>query len=154
MDVLEHVCRLKGSRGNEISTLCRSPEKTAGRIIPWMRNRTTVILLILVIEHLSVRAKYFRFRDAHKKNLSERELDRFTATNAPDHVAVGTLLIGTADPEPDGIGEFIVLVHRESTAMLGLLGHFDRDKTSLGGVEIVVRFPVTLNSDQTAAPSW
>ncbi|MFT4784566.1 MAG: hypothetical protein ACI9IV_002313 [Paracoccaceae bacterium] len=87
------------------------------------------------------------------KNLSEKELDKFTATNEPDHVAVGTLLIGTADPEPEGIGEFIVLMHCESTAMLGLLGHFDGAKTSLGRAEIVVRFPVTLNSDQTAAPS-
>jgi hypothetical protein len=48
------------------------------------------------------------------KNLSEKELDKFTATNEPDHVAVGTLLIGTADPEPEGIGEFIVLMHRDA----------------------------------------
>jgi hypothetical protein len=82
MDVLEHVCRLKGSRGNEISTLCRSPEKTAGRIIPWMRNRTTVILLILVIEHLSVRAKYFRFRDAHKKTCQK---GNWTGSQRPTH---------------------------------------------------------------------
>jgi hypothetical protein len=81
------------------------------------------------------------------KNLSKKELDKFTATNEPDHVAVGTLLIGTAKPEPDGIGEFIVPRHCKSTAMLEFLGHFDSAKTSLGRAEIDVRFPVTLNSD-------
>ncbi|MFT7107926.1 MAG: hypothetical protein ACJAVT_002455 [Yoonia sp.] len=47
MEMLEHVCRLKGSHGNEISTLRRSLEKTARQTILGMRNKTTFILLIL-----------------------------------------------------------------------------------------------------------
>ncbi|MEH6832770.1 MAG: GNAT family N-acetyltransferase [Sulfitobacter sp.] len=155
-------------------------------------------LLEIGFEHLSVRASYFRFLGAHK-NLSEKELDKFTATNGPDHVAVGAVMICTADPEPIGIAryirlpdqqrvaeiaititdsyqhqglgrlllnvlakfaqeggitEFKALVHSQNTAMLGLLSHFDGIKTSLGGEETNVRFPVSPDPDQPAESSW
>lgn len=144
-------------------------------------------LLEIGFEHLSARAKYFRFLGAHK-NLSEKELDKFAATNEPDHVAVGAILNNTAEPEPVGIAryirltrqqhvaeiaitiadsyqrqglgslllgvlakfaerhfitEFNALVHSENTAMLGMLGHFDGAKTSLGASEIDIRIPVS-----------
>ena len=155
-------------------------------------------LLEVGFEHLSARAKYFRFLGAHK-NLSKKELDEFTATNEPDHVAIGALLIGIAELQPigiaryirlpsqkhvaeiaitivdchqrqglgslllevlakfaqrHGIAEFNALVHSENTAMLGMLSHFEGAKTSHGGAEIDVRFPVPLDSGQPAAPSW
>jgi RimJ/RimL family protein N-acetyltransferase len=154
-------------------------------------------LLQIGFAHLSDRAKYFRFLGGHN-HLTEKELDRFTATNCPDHVAVGAVLTRGSGREPigiaryvrlpgqrgvteiaitiadqyqhqglgslllgvlakfaqhNGITEFNALVHRENRAMLGLLGHFDGAKTSLGGAEINVRFPVSLNCDQPAAPS-
>lgn len=144
-------------------------------------------LLEIGFAHLSARARYFRFLGAHK-NLSEKELDKFAATNEPDHVAVGAVLIGTANPEPvgiaryirlpaqqhvaeiaititddyhrqglgsfllgvlasfaqrNGITEFNAVVHRENTAMLGMLRHFDGAETSLGGSEIDVKVSVS-----------
>lgn len=197
MDMPEHVFRQKGVRKMNF------PPFSAA-----LKNGTPVLirgvtqddrhLLEIGFEHLSARAKYFRFLGAHK-NLSERELDKFTATNEPDHVAIGALLTGTPEPEPigiaryirlpdqqhvaeiaitiadseqrqglgslllgvlakfaqrNGITEFNALVHRENTAMLGLLGHFEGAKMSFSGTEIDVRFPVSLDSDQQAAASW
>ena len=155
-------------------------------------------LLQIAFEQLSARTKYFRFLGAHK-NLSEKELDKFAATNEPDHVAVGAVLIGTAEPEPvgiaryiqlpdeqhvaeiaitiidnyqhqglgslllgvlakfaqrNGITEFNALVHRENTAMQGLLSRFAGAKTSFDGTEIDVKFPVPVDPDQQAVPSW
>ena len=63
-------------------------------------------LLVVGFEHLSDRARYFRFLGAHK-NLTEKELAKFTATNGPDHVAVGALLKGGPIPEPIGIARYI-----------------------------------------------
>jgi L-amino acid N-acyltransferase YncA len=69
---------------------------------------------------------------------------------------LGSLLLGVLFKfaQHNGITDFNALVHSENTAMLGLLDHFEGAKTSPGGAEILVRFPVSLNSDQTAAPSW
>jgi RimJ/RimL family protein N-acetyltransferase len=68
---------------------------------------------------LSTRAKHFRFMGAHKK-LSEMELDTFTATNEPDHVAIGALLAGTAEPEPIGIARYIQLPDQQQIAEIAI----------------------------------
>lgn len=76
-------------------------------------------LLQIGFQHLSDRAKYFRFLGAHK-NLSERELDKFTATNGPDHVAVGALLNGGPIPEPIGIARYIRLPDQNHIAEIAI----------------------------------
>ncbi|WP_212751954.1 GNAT family N-acetyltransferase [Roseovarius arcticus] len=76
-------------------------------------------LLEIGLEHLSARAKYFRFLGAHK-DLSQKELDKFTATNTPDHVAVGALLTGTDEPQPIGIARFIRLPDQPNIAEIAI----------------------------------
>ncbi|PRY80521.1 RimJ/RimL family protein N-acetyltransferase [Yoonia maritima] len=76
-------------------------------------------LLEVGFEHLSSRAKYFRFLGAHN-DLTEKELDTFTATNTPDHVAVGAVLIGTAEPEPVGIARYIRLPDQPHVAEIAI----------------------------------
>lgn len=76
-------------------------------------------LLEIGFAHLSARTKYFRFLGAHK-NLSELELDRFTATNAADHVAIGAVLTGTAEPEPIGIARYIQLPDQPHVAEIAI----------------------------------
>lgn len=76
-------------------------------------------LLEIGLEHLSARAKYFRFLGAHKE-LSQRELDKFTATNSPDHVAVGAVLNGTAETKPIGIARYIRLPEQPHVAEIAI----------------------------------
>lgn len=148
-------------------------------------------LLQIGFEHLSDQSKYFQFLAA-RRNLTTAELDKFTAPNDPDHVAVGALVEGSAIPEPvgiaryirlfdqnhvaeiaititddyhhqglgiillgvlakfarlDGITEFSALVHKENTAMRGLLGQLGGTQVALGGAEIEVNFPISAISD-------
>lgn len=65
-------------------------------------------LLEIGFAHLSGRARYFRFLGAHTP-LTEKELDRITAANDPDHVAAGALLRCRTIPEPIGIARYIRL---------------------------------------------
>lgn len=76
-------------------------------------------LLEIGFAHLSGRARYFRFLGAHK-NLSEKELDRFTATNGLDHVAVGALLRDGPIPEPIGIARYIRLPDQKHVAEIAI----------------------------------
>ena len=76
-------------------------------------------LLEIGFAHLSDRARYFRFLGAHK-NLSEKELDRFTAINGPDHVAVGALLRDGPIPEPIGIARYIRLPDQKHVAEIAI----------------------------------
>ena len=65
-------------------------------------------LLEVGFAHLSDRAKYFRFLST-RNDLTPAELDRFTASNGPDHIAIGALVEGTTPPEPIGIARYIRL---------------------------------------------
>ncbi len=76
-------------------------------------------LLEIGFAHLSDRARYFRFLGAHK-NLTEKELDRFTAANGPNHVAVGALLIDGPTPEPIGIARYIRLPDQKHVAEIAI----------------------------------
>lgn len=76
-------------------------------------------LLEIGFAHLSGRARYFRFLGAHK-NLTEKELDRFTATNDPDHVAVGALLGDGPIQEPIGIARYIRLPDQKHIAEIAV----------------------------------
>ncbi|HEV8033845.1 GNAT family N-acetyltransferase [Yoonia sp.] len=76
-------------------------------------------LLEIGFAHLSGRARYFRFLGT-RKNLTEKELDSFTATNSPDHVAVGALLRGGPTPEPIGIARFIRLPGQKHVAEIAI----------------------------------
>ncbi|WP_282128854.1 GNAT family N-acetyltransferase [Roseobacter litoralis] len=117
-------------------------------------------LLEIGFAHLSDRARYFRFLGAHK-NLSEKELDTFTAINGPDHVAVGALLKDRAIPEPIGIARYIRLPDQKHVAeiaitiadqyqhkglgslLLGVLAKFARQ----GGI---TEFTALVHSENTA----
>ena len=76
-------------------------------------------LLEIGFAHLSGRARYFRFLGAHK-NLTEKELDWFTATNDPDHVAVGALLGDGPIQEPIGIARYIRLPDQKHIAEIAI----------------------------------
>lgn len=76
-------------------------------------------LLEIGFAHLSGRARYFRFLGAHK-NLTKRELDRFTATNDPDHIAVGALLGDGPIQEPIGIARYIRLPDQKHIAEIAI----------------------------------
>ena len=117
-------------------------------------------LLQIGFEHLSEQAKYFRFLGVHK-NLTAAELDKFTASNGPDHFAVGALVEGTAAPEPVGIARYIRLPDQNHVAeiaitiadshqhqglgslLLGVLAKFAR----LGGI---TEFNALVHSENTA----
>lgn len=76
-------------------------------------------LLSKGFDRLSGRARYFRFLGTHNA-LSEVELDRFTATNTPDHVAIGALRIGGTGPDPIGIARYIRLTDQPNTAEIAI----------------------------------
>lgn len=76
-------------------------------------------LMEIGFAHLSNRARYFRFLGAHN-TLTEKELDRFTATNDPDHVAVGALLRDGPIPEPIGIARYIRLPDQKHIAEIAV----------------------------------
>ena len=95
-------------------------------------------LLEFGFAHLSKSAKYFRFLGAHK-NLSEKELDTFIATNTPDHFAVSAMMVRTPDPKPIGIARY--------------MNHFDGAKTTHTSPKIEVRFPTSLTLDPQATRS-
>lgn len=72
------------------------------------------LLLAAGFEQLSGRSRHFRFLAAHQR-LTDAELDRFTASNNADHVAVGALTEDDASAQPLGIARYIRLP-RESHA--------------------------------------
>ncbi|MFT6446314.1 GNAT family N-acetyltransferase [Pseudophaeobacter arcticus] len=76
-------------------------------------------LLEIGFAHLSGRARYFRFLGAHNP-LTEKELDRFTAANDPDHVAAGALLRCRTIPEPIGIARYIRLPDQKHVAEIAI----------------------------------
>lgn len=76
-------------------------------------------LLEIGFAHLSGRARYFRFLGA-RKNLTEKELDSFTATNDPDHVAIGALLGDGPIQKPIGIARYIRLTDQKHVAEIAV----------------------------------
>lgn len=76
-------------------------------------------LLEIGFARLSDRTRYFRFLGVHK-NLTEKELDGFTAANGPDHVAVGALLKDGPTPEPIGIARYIRLTDQKHVAEIAI----------------------------------
>ncbi len=90
-----------------------------------LRNGETVLirpvteadkhLLEVGFEHLSDRSRYFRFLRPISK-LSEKQLNYFTDTEEPNHVALAALSLGRAGPDPAGIARYIVLEDGTDTA--------------------------------------
>lgn len=108
-----------------------------------LKNGTTVLvrevtpadrhLLEIGFAHLSGRARYFRFLGAHK-NLTEKELDRFTAINDPDHIAVGALLSDRPIPEPIGIARYIRLPDQKHIAEIAVTIADSHQRQGLGSL--------------------
>lgn len=90
-------------------------------------------LLEIGFAHLSGRARYFRFLGAHK-NLTEKELDRFTAINDPDHIAVGALLSDRPIPEPIGIARYIRLPDQKHIAEIAVIIADSHQRQGLGSL--------------------
>ncbi|KIN71899.1 GNAT family N-acetyltransferase [Sulfitobacter guttiformis] len=63
-------------------------------------------LLEIGYAQLSSRSRYFRFLAA-RHDLTPSELDKFTARNGDDHVAIGALTQGTFIPRPIGIARYV-----------------------------------------------
>ncbi|QYX55372.1 GNAT family N-acetyltransferase [Roseovarius sp. SCSIO 43702] len=63
-------------------------------------------LLEAGFEHLSKQSRFFRFLAPHNE-LTQQELDRFSAPNDFDHVAIGALTQSAPAPEPVGIARYI-----------------------------------------------
>lgn len=72
-------------------------------------------LLEIGFTQLSSESQYFRFL-SRVSRLSERQLDRFTRENTPDHVAIGAISAGPGPVEPMGIARFVRLPDRPSAA--------------------------------------
>lgn len=108
-----------------------------------LKNGTTVLvrevtpadrhLLEIGFANLSGRARYFRFLGAHK-NLTEKELDRFTAINDPDHIAVGALLSDRPIPEPIGIARYIRLPDQKHIAEIAVTIADSHQRQGLGSL--------------------
>lgn len=98
-------------------------------------------LLEIGFAHLSDRARYFRFLGTHK-NLTEKELDRFTATNDPDHVAVGALLGDGPIQEPIGIARYIRLPDQKHIAEIAVTIADSHQHQGLGNLllEVLAEF--------------
>ena len=76
-------------------------------------------LLEIGFGHLSNQSRSFRFLAA-RHDLTASELDVFTASNGPDHVAVGALVLGASAPEPVGIARYVRLPDLKHTAELAV----------------------------------
>jgi len=63
-------------------------------------------LLEIGYAQLSSQSRYFRFLAA-RHDLTPSELDKFTARNSEDHVAIGALTQGTPIPQPIGIARYV-----------------------------------------------
>lgn len=63
-------------------------------------------LLEIGYAQLSGESRYFRFLAA-RHDLTPSELDKFTARNGEDHVAIGALAQGTSTPQPIGIARYV-----------------------------------------------
>lgn len=98
-------------------------------------------LLEIGFAHLSVRARYFRFLGS-RENLTEKELDTFTATNGPDQIAVGALLRDGPTPEPIGIARYIRLPDQQHIAEIAItiVDHYQHQ--GLGGLflDVLAKF--------------
>jgi RimJ/RimL family protein N-acetyltransferase len=88
-------------------------------------------LLQTGFDHMSDRSKYFRFLAA-RKTLMGSELDKFTATNNVDHVAVGALVEGATTPEPIGIARYIRIPDRHHAAEIAIAIVDDYQHQGLG----------------------
>ena len=117
-------------------------------------------LLEFGFAHLSKRAKYFRFLGAHK-DLSEKELDTFTATNTSDHVAVGAMMIATPEPEPIGIARYIRLPTEPHVAEIAITIADSYQRLGLGSLLLgllgnaakksgITEFTALVDSENTA----
>lgn len=76
-------------------------------------------LLEIGFEQLSDQSRCFRFLAARQR-LTASELDMFTASNGPDHVAIGALVEDTDPPEPVGIARFVRLHDQDHVAEIAL----------------------------------
>lgn len=117
-------------------------------------------LLEIGFAHLSDRARYFRFLGAHN-TLSEKELDKFTAANDPDHVAVGALLIDGPIPNPIGIARYIRLPDQKHIAEIAVTIADSHQHQGLGSLLLgvlaefakrdgITKFNALVHSENTA----
>lgn len=90
-------------------------------------------LLEIGFADLSGRARYLRFLGA-RKTLTEKELDRFTATNEPDHVAVGALLRDGPIQEPIGNARYIRLPDQRHSAEIAVTIADSHQRQGLGSL--------------------
>ncbi len=68
---------------------------------------------------------------------------------------LGSLLLGALSKIAwlNGISEFVALVHSQNRSMLGLFDQLDSTRTSVGGVEVEIKFPVFPDSVKYPATS-
>ena len=90
-------------------------------------------LLEIGYEHLSNKSRYFRFHATHN-DLTTSELDVFTATNSPDHVAIGAIFEGPAAPKPVGIARYVRLSNATKTAEIAITIADDYQRQGLGNL--------------------
>ncbi len=83
--------------------------------------------------HLSDQSKYFRFLAA-RHDLTMSELNVFTASNGPDHVAIGALVESVSTSEPVGIARYIRLPHQDNTAEIAVTIADDFQHQGLGSL--------------------
>jgi RimJ/RimL family protein N-acetyltransferase len=76
-------------------------------------------LLEVGFDHLSDESQYFRFLAA-RHHLTAKELDVFTTYNGPDHVAIGAIVEGSAEPEPIGIARYVHIPDLKTTAEIAI----------------------------------
>ena len=90
-------------------------------------------LLEIGYDHLSDQSRYFRFLAA-RDDLTATELDIFTSSNGPDHVAIGALVEGSPEPEPIGIARYVRLPDLKHTAEIAITIADSHQRQGLGSL--------------------
>ncbi len=91
------------------------------------------LLMQTGFEHLSDESRYFRFLMA-RKDLTDAELDRLTATNEIEHVAIGALVESPTGPEAVGIARYICLSDQTQTAEIAVTISDSCQRQGLGSI--------------------
>lgn len=90
-------------------------------------------LLEIGYEHLSAQSRYYRFLAA-RHDLTVAELDVFTASNGPDHVAVGALIEDAAGSTPVGIARYVRLPDKTNMAEIAITISDSHQHLGLGSI--------------------
>ncbi len=90
-------------------------------------------LLEIGYDHLSNQSRYFRFLAA-RHHLTAKELDTFTNSNGPDHVAIGAVVLDAPEPEPIGIARYVRLPDQKQTAEIAITITDSHQRQGLGSL--------------------